>query len=251
MPGLGEEPAESALPIPLDGAFASNGARVASLRAMRLVVADCSIDYSGRLHAHLPMARRLLIVKDDGTLIVHADQGHKALNWMSAPCTIAEREDGWTVTGAGGETLEVVIAKVYADIAYHLGDEPGLRKIGSEKELQALLAATPEAIEPGARVVQREFPTDLGPVDILMKSASDETLVVEVKRVAELAAVEQLSRYLERLGADRSLAPMRGVLVAQTIKPQTRTLAEARGISCVEVDFATLAGLVEPDLTLF
>lgn len=170
---------------------------------------------------------------------------------MSAPCSIIEREDGWTVTGGKGETLEMTITEVHADIAYHLGDEPGLLKVGSEKELQALLAAAPDAIEPGARVVQREFPTDLGPVDLLMRSAADETLVVEVKRVAELAAVEQLCRYVERLRADRSLAPLRGVLVAQTIKPQTRTLAEARGIACVEVDFDLLAGLVEPDLTLF
>ncbi|HEX9713479.1 MAG TPA: endonuclease NucS [Actinomycetota bacterium] len=215
---------------------------------MRLVVADCSIDYAGRLTAHLPMARRLIIVKADGTVVVHADQGHKALNWMSPPCAIAERPDGWTVTGAKGETLDIAIAEIHADIAYHLGREPGLLKTGSEAELQMLLAQQPEVIEAGARLIQREYPTDLGPVDLLLRSAADETLVVEVKRVAELAAVEQLSRYLERLDG---LGSMRGILVAQTIKPQTRVLAEARGIGCVEVDFEMLAGRAVPDLTLF
>lgn len=218
---------------------------------MRIVVADCSIDYVGRLHAHLPPARRAIIVKADGTVIVHADGGHKALNWMSPPCRIEERPDSWTVTGANGERLEITIAATYADWRVDLGTEPGLRKSGSEAELQALLAVNPEVVEPGARLVSREYATDLGPVDLLLRAADSSTIAVEVKRVADLSAVEQLSRYLERLNRDGSLAPVRGVLVGQTIKPQTRVLATSRGIGCVEIDFERLSGTAEPDLTLF
>lgn len=218
---------------------------------MRLVVADCSIDYTGKLSAHLPMARRLIVVKADGTVIVHADKGHKALNWMSPPNTIVERSDGWTVTGPGGDRLEITIAAVHADTTTDLGAEPGLQKAGSEYELQWLLAQSPDVIEPGSRLVTREFPTDLGPVDLLLRGAGGDTVAVEVKRVGELQAVEQLSRYLERLNGDASLAPVRGVLVAQTIKPQTRVLATARGIACVEVDIEALAGRAERDPTLF
>ncbi len=218
---------------------------------MRLVIADCSIDYTGKLSAHLPLARRLIVVKSDGTVIVHGDKGHKALNWMSPPNTIFERPDGWTVTGPGGDRLEITIAAVHADTTHGLGVEPGLRKAGSEYELQWLLALSPDLIEPGARLVTREFPTDLGPVDLLLRASDGGTVAVEVKRVGELQAVEQLSRYLERLNGDASLAPVRGILVAQTIKPQTRVLATARGIACVEVDIEALAGRVERDPTLF
>ena len=218
---------------------------------MRLVVADCSIEYTGRLSSHLPPARRLLVVKADGTVIVHGDRGHKALNWMSPPCTILERPDAWTVTSAKGERLEIAVSRIHFDSTLDLGAEPGLRKTGSETELQWLLAQSPDAIAPGLRLVAREFPTDLGPVDLLLRDVDGGTLVVEVKRVGELAAVEQLTRYVERLGADPSLAPVRGVLVAQTIKPQTRVLATARGIDCVEVDFESLAGRIVRDPTLF
>lgn len=218
---------------------------------MRLVVADCSVDYSGRLAAHLPPARRLLVVKADGTVIVHGDRGHKALNWMSPPCTILERPDAWTVTGARGERLEIVITAIHLDTTLDLGAEPGLRKMGSETELQWLLAQSPDAIGPGLRLVAREFPTDLGPVDLLLRDEAGAAVAVEVKRVGELAAVEQLSRYLERLDHDPTLAPVRGIIVAQTIKPQTRVLAKARGIECVEVDFDRLAGRVVRDPTLF
>jgi hypothetical protein len=218
---------------------------------VRLVVADCSVDYSGRLSAHLPHARRLLVVKADGTVIVHGDRGHKALNWMSPPCTILERPDAWTVTGAKGERLEIAISAIHLDTTLDLGAEPGLRKTGSETDLQWLLAQSPDAIAPGLRLVAREFPTDLGPVDLLLRDAAGQTVAVEVKRVGELAAVEQLSRYMERLNRDASLAPVRGMLVAQTIKPQTRVLAEARGIGWVEVDFDRLAGNVVRDPTLF
>jgi RecB family endonuclease NucS len=218
---------------------------------VRLVVADCSVDYTGRLSAHLPPARRLLIVKADGTVIVHGDRGHKALNWMSPPCTIVERTGAWTVTGAKGERLEIAITDVHLDTTLDLGAEPGLRKTGSETDLQWLLAQSPDAIAPGLRLIAREFPTDLGPVDLLLRDAGGRTVAVEVKRVGELAAVEQLSRYLERLNRDASLAPVRGLIVAQTIKPQTRVLAEARGIGWVEVDFDRLAGNVVRDPTLF
>jgi len=218
---------------------------------MRLVVADCSVDYTGRLSAHLPPARRLLVVKSDGTVIIHGDRGHKALNWMSPPCTILERPDGWTVTGASGEKLEIAITAIHHDTTLELGIEPGLRKVGSKTDLQWLLAQSPDAIAPGLRLVAREFPTDLGPVDLLLRDASGGALAVEVKRVGELAAVEQLSRYLERLNRDPTLAPVRGVIVAQTIKPQTRVLAQARGIDCIEVDFDRLAGRVVRDPTLF
>lgn len=218
---------------------------------MRLIVAECSVDYRGRLSAHLPRARRLILVKADGTVVVHADKGHKALNWMSPPCSVIEAGGTWTVTGAKGETLLIAMHEIVSDVTVPLGEEPGLIKSGSELELQALLAAAPEVIEAGVRLVQREYPTDLGPVDLLLKDAGGATVAVEVKRVGELAAVEQLSRYLERLNGDASLAPVRGVLVAQTIKPQTRVLAAARGIGCVEVDIEVLAGRAEPDPTLF
>lgn len=218
---------------------------------MRLVIADCSIDYSGRLRAHLPFATRLIVVKADGTVIVHGDKGHKALNWMSPPCTIVERDDGWTVTGSKGERLDIAIETIRSDSSVDMGAEPGLQKAGSEDELQWLLAQSPDAIEPGARLVTREFPTDLGPVDLLLRAADGATVAVEVKRVGELQAVEQLTRYLDRLNRDASLAPVRGVLVAESIKPQTRVLATARGIACVEIDLEALAGRAERDPTLF
>ena len=218
---------------------------------MRLVVAECSIDYTGRLSAHLPLARRLIVVKADGTVIVHGDKGHKALNWMSPPNTIIERPHDWSVTGSGGDRLEITIAGIHSDTTIELGNEPGLQKAGSEYELQWLLAQSPDVIESGARLVTREFPTDLGPVDLLLRAADGATVAVEVKRVGELQAVEQLSRYLDRLNGDASLAPVRGILVAQTIKPQTRVLATSRGIACVEVDIEALAGRAERDPTLF
>lgn len=216
-----------------------------------MLVAECSIDYVGRVHANLPLARRLILVKADGTLIVHADAGGKPLNWMSAPCRIEEREGSWTVTGANGDRLEISIERVVSDETIELGAEPGLRKSGSEAELQALIAATPEAVIPGARLIAREFPTDLGPVDFLLRGPDGSTLVVEVKRVAEIAAVEQLTRYVQRLRRDPTLTPVRGVLAAHTIKPQARTLASAREIECVEVDFDVLAGRTQAEQTLF
>ena len=218
---------------------------------MRIVVADCSVDYSGRLTAHLPRARRLIIVKADGTLLIHGDVGAKALNWMSPPCVVDEQPGGWTVLGGKGERLEILIGEILSDEHVELGAEPGLRKTGSEDELQALLAAQPEIIEPGLRLVSREFPTDLGPVDLLCEDEGGARVAVEVKRVGEIDGVEQLSRYLERLARDPSMRLLRGIFVAQTIKPQARTYATSRDISCVEVDFEILAGRRPPDLTLF
>lgn len=218
---------------------------------MRLVVADCEIHYSGRLSAHLPRARRLLVVKADGTLLVHADTGSKPLNWMTPPVTILEHEDAWIVRGPRDDRLDITIYEIVSQTTVELGEEPGLRKTQTEDELQALLARTPEVIGPGLVTVRREHPTDLGPVDILLRDSEGNTVAVEVKRNAELDAVDQLTRYLERLNQDPMLRPVRGVLVAQRIKPQTRVLAEARGITCVEVDFEVLAGRADPDLTLF
>lgn len=218
---------------------------------MRILVADCAITYTGRLQAFLPMAKRLILVKDDGTVVVHADRGHKALNWMSAPCVISETEGAWRVVGSRGESLEIEIFEIHSDDRFTLGAEPGLRKTGTETELQALLAASPEAIEDGLTLVRREWPTDLGPVDLLCRDARGQAVAVEVKRVGELAAVEQLTRYLQRMERDPMLRPIRGILVAQVIKPQTKVLATARDIACVEVDFEVLAGSAKPDLTLF
>ncbi|MFP5225278.1 MAG: endonuclease NucS [Actinomycetota bacterium] len=218
---------------------------------MRILVADCSITYAGRLHAFLPSARRLILIKDDGTVVVHADRGHKALNWMSPPCSLTTEGTSWRAVGAKGETLDIEITAIISDETIELGSEPGLVKTGTEIELQALLAASCETIEDGLRLVQREFPTDLGPVDMLCRDADGGAVAVEVKRVGELAAIEQLSRYLERMQRDPMLRPVRGILVAQVIKPQTKVLAAARGISCVEVDFEILSGMVEPEPTLF
>ena len=218
---------------------------------VRLIVADCEIHYSGRLSAFLPRARRLLVHKADGTLLVHADTGSKPLNWMTPPVTILEADDGWTVLGPRSDRLDITIHEVLSEVDVELGQEPGLMKTQTEDELQALLARAPDAIEPGLITVRREHPTDLGPVDILLRDPDGNTVAVEVKRTGELDAVEQLSRYLERLNQDPMLRPVRGVLVAQRIKPQTRVLAESRGIGVVEVDFEVLAGRVDPDLTLF
>lgn len=224
---------------------------LACFAIVRLVVAECAIEYAGRLRASLPAARRLIIVKDDGTVIVHSDKGHKALNWMSPPCVIVQKPTRWLVTGSKGETLEISIDEIHSDTEIALGFEPGLSKFGSEDELQALLAASPEVIEPGSRLITREHRTDVGPIDLLLTDPAGGTIVVEVKRVAEIDAVDQLLRYLERLTPDSSLQPTRGILVAQRIKPQTRVYAESKGIATREVDFDSLAGLSEPGLTLF
>lgn len=219
---------------------------------MRLVIATCRVDYRGRLDAHLPLATRLLMVKADGSVSIHADdRAYKPLNWMSPPCTLVEEDDRWVVSNPKGETLTISIAQVHADVAHDLGEDPGLVKDGVEAHLQKLLSELPGEIEPGLVLIRREHPTDIGPVDLLCSDPSGGTVAVEVKRHADIDGVEQLARYLERLAADRRLQPLRGVLVAQTIKPQARILAAHRGIRCVVVDYDRLRGIDRGLLTLF
>lgn len=218
---------------------------------MRLVVATCSVDYAGRLAAHLPEATRLLVVKADGTILIHADAGSKALNWMSAPCRLAEGPDGWTVTGAKGERLQIAITAIHSDVTTALGEEPGLTKTHSEAEIQQLLAGACDCIEAGLRLVRREHPTPIGPVDLLCLDGDGGAVAVEVKRVGDIDGVEQLTRYLSFLEQDTTLRPVRGIYVAGTVKPQARTLAADRGIQWVEVDFDVLAERRRPELTLF
>jgi endonuclease len=214
---------------------------------MRLVVARCSVDYAGRLTAHLPSAVRLLLVKADGSVSVHADGGaYKPLNWMSPPCSLREEEGRWTVTNKTGEQLVITIDEVLHDSAHELGVDPGLQKDGVEAHLQQLLADRCEVLGPGWRLVRREFPTDIGPVDLLCRDADGKHVAVEIKRRGEIDGVEQLSRYLERLERDPLLRPVRGILAAQEIKPQARVLAAQRGIDCVVLDYDELRGL-EPD----
>lgn len=219
---------------------------------VRLVIARCSVDYSGRLEAHLPSALRLLMVKADGCVAVHADGGaYKPLNWMNAPNQLRTEEDRWVVTNAKGETLTINLEEVLTDIVVELGVDPGLRKDGVEAHLQELLAAAPHQIAPGLRLVRREYPTDIGPVDLLCRDENGQPVAVEIKRRGEIDGVEQLTRYLERLGQDSRLRDVRGILVAQVIKPQARVLAESRGITWVEVDYDELRGLDSGELRLF
>jgi RecB family endonuclease NucS len=219
---------------------------------VRLVIARCSVDYAGRLDAHLPPAVRLIMVKADGCVAIHADGGaYKPLNWMNAPNTRREEPDRWTITNPRGETLTVTLHEVLRDIDHELGDDPGLQKDGVEAHLQELLAAAPAAIEEGLTLVRREYPTAIGPVDLLCRDAGDAVVAVEVKRRGEIDGVEQLARYIERLRLDSSLGDVRGVLVAQVVKPQARVLAEARGFRWVEVDYDELRGLRPEDLRLF
>ncbi|MFO8075662.1 MAG: endonuclease NucS [Actinomycetota bacterium] len=221
---------------------------------MRLVVAHCAVTYEGRLSAHLPPARRLLMVKADGCVAVHADGGaYKPLNWMNAPNTLEEHDGGWTVRNAKGEVLDIAIDEVLVDVSEDLGEDPGLSKDGVEAHLQELLAAHPDALAPaeGLTLVRREYPTDIGPVDLLCRDGDGATVAVEIKRRGEIDGVEQLSRYLDRLGRDPLLAPVRGILAAQRIKPQAKVLAGERGIACVEVDYDALRGRASDELTLF
>ena len=227
---------------------------------MRLVIARCTVDYEGRLTAHLPEAVRLLMVKADGCVAIHADGGaYKPLNWMNSPNTLTvdddpEAEDAravWTVRNPGGETLTITLHEVLSDEAHEMGLDPGLQKDGVEAHLQELLAADPTAILDGLRLVRREYPTDIGPVDLLCRDARGETVAIEVKRRGEIDGVEQLTRYLEFLNRDPLLRPVRGVFVAQEIRPQARVLAEDRGIGCVVVDYDDLRGIESDELKLF
>ncbi|WP_110208780.1 endonuclease NucS [Nocardioides daejeonensis] len=232
---------------------------------MRLVVARCQIDYAGRLSAHLPMATRVLMLKADGSVLVHSDGGsYKPLNWMSPPCTLAEgtAEDGrleWTVTakapkGKTADTLRILIEEIHHDSAHELGIDPGLQKDGVEKHLQELLAEHPTALASGLTLVRREFPTAIGPVDLMCRDGNGQSVAVEVKRRGEIDGVEQLTRYLELLNRDPLLTtkgPVRGIFTAQAIKPQARVLAEDRGIQCVVLDYDALRGLDNAEDRLF
>jgi len=219
---------------------------------MRLVIARCAVDYAGRLDAHLPMATRLIMVKADGCVAVHADGGaYKPLNWMNAPNRLVERQGEWTVTNPKGETLTIVMDEVLSDSAWELGRDPGLQKDGVEAHLQELLAANCDCIEVGLSLVRREYPTDIGPVDLLCRAADGSTIAVEIKRRGEIDGVEQLTRYLEFLNRDARLRPVRGMFVAQQVKPQARVLAADRGIGWIEVDYDDLRGLERTELRLF
>jgi RecB family endonuclease NucS len=215
---------------------------------VRLVIARCTVDYVGRLTAHLPDATRLLMVKADGCVAIHADGGaYKPLNWMNSPNTLVEEDDVWTVTGPKGETLTITIHEVLSDTDHPLGEDPGLQKDGVEAHIQELLAADPSPIGDGLTLVRREYPTAVGPVDLLCRDAGGGAVAIEIKRRGEIDGVEQLTRYLDFLNRDPLLRPVRGVFVAQEVRPQARVLAEDRGIGWVEVDYDDLRG-IEPDM---
>jgi RecB family endonuclease NucS len=219
---------------------------------VRIVIARCSVTYEGRLDARLPEATRLIMVKADGCVAIHADGGaYKPLNWMNAPNTLVEDDEVWTVTNPKGEVLTITLHEVHLDTRHDLGDDPGLSKDGVEAHLQVLLAEQPEAIEDGLVLVRREYPTAIGPVDLVCRDASGRLVAVEVKRRGEIDGVEQLTRYIERLRLDSSLGEVRGVFVAQSVKPQARVLAESRGFRWVEVDYDALRGKERDTLTLF
>jgi endonuclease len=221
---------------------------------MRLIVARCSVEYSGRLSAHLPEALRLIMLKADGSVLVHADAGgFKPLNWMTPPTAVIEEGDTITVRKVKGEDqLLITLHEVVNDITHTMDfDADRLSKEGVEADLQVALAAAPHFCGEGFRLVRREWPTDIGPVDLMCRDDEDGWIAVEIKRVGTIDAVEQLTRYLERIRLDPALGQCRGVLAAQVVKPQARVLAESRGIAWVEVDLAVLRGEREPALTLF
>ncbi len=210
------------------------------------------MDYAGRLSAHLPSATRLLIVKADGSVLVHSDGGsYKPLNWMSPPCRLTETDGQWLVTAKSGETLTIHLQEIISDAAYPLGEDPGLVKDGVESHLQELLAAQLHVLGAGWRLVRREFPTPIGPVDIMCRDHLGISVAVEVKRRGEIDGVEQLTRYLELLNRDPLLAPVQGIFAAQEIKPQARTLAQDRGIRCVTLDYDAMRGTDDGVLRLF
>ena len=235
---------------------------------MRLVIARCQVDYAGRLTAHLPMATRLILIKADGSVSVHADdRAYKPLNWMSPPCTLVEHEPPapdagavpgneplvalWEVRGRDGDALQIRVAEILLDSRHDLGVDPGLQKDGVEAHLQALLAEHPETLGRGWSLVQREYPTAIGPVDLLCRDGGGNYVVVEVKRRGEIDGVEQLTRYLELIRRDSRLGPVHGVFAAQLIKPQARVLAQDRGIACITVDYDRLRGLDDDGDRLF
>jgi endonuclease len=232
------------------------------------VIARCQVDYTGRLTAHLPMATRLILIKSDGSVSIHADdRAYKPLNWMSPPCSLVEmgppelgRDSAlsgeslsalWEVRGRDGDTLQIGLAEVFHDSSHELGVDPGLQKDGVEAHLQELLAEHPEALAPGLALVRREYPTPIGPVDLLCRDAAGAYVAVEIKRRGEIDGVEQLSRYLDLMRRDTLLGTVHGILAAQLIRPQARVLARDRGINCVTVDYDLLRGLESTDDRLF
>ena len=244
---------------------------------MRLIIARCSVDYAGRLSAHLPLATRLIMIKADGSLVIHSDSGTKALNWMSAggrftewvpdsdsdggsyqplnrispPGKLTGQAGRWVVTGKSGETLTIEIEEIISDASCDLGVDPGLVKDGVESHLQELLAAQVHVLGEGWRLVRREYPTPIGPVDLMCRDAGGASVAVEIKRRGEIDGVEQLSRYLELLNRDPLLAPVQGIFAAQEIRPQARVLAQDRGIRCVTLDYEAMRGADDGALRLF
>jgi endonuclease len=219
---------------------------------VRLVIARCSVDYAGRLAAHLPLATRLIMIKADGSVAVHSDTGsYKPLNWMSPPCKLREEPGKWVVTARSGETLTIGIEEILSDSSFDLGVDPGLVKDGVESHLQELLAVQMELLGDGWRLVRREYPTAIGPVDLMCRDGAGASVAIEVKRRGEIDGVEQLTRYLELLNRDPLLAPVRGVLAAQEIRPQARVLAEDRGIRCLMLDYDAMRGIDDGALRLF
>ncbi|MFP7365638.1 endonuclease NucS [Corynebacterium callunae] len=230
---------------------------------MRLVIARCSVDYVGRLEAHLPVADRLLMVKADGSVSIHADdRAYKPLNWMTPPCSLIETPimdvDGeatgellWVVENKKGEQLRITVEQIHSEQNFELGTDPGLVKDGVEDHLQQLLAEHITTLGEGYTLIRREYPTAIGPVDILCRNADGQTVAVEIKRRGGIDGVEQLSRYLELLNRDELLKPVMGIFAAQEIKPQAKTLAEDRGIKCVTLDYQALRGIESNELTLF
>jgi RecB family endonuclease NucS len=240
---------------------------------VRLLIARCQVDYAGRLTAHLPLATRLILIKADGSVSIHADdRAYKPLNWMSPPCTLSVRQieaatvptdardaelagepltEIWEVKGRDGDTLLISLAEVLHDSSHDLGVDPGLQKDGVEAHLQALLAAQPETLGSGWTLVRREYPTAIGPVDLLCRDETGDYVAVEVKRRGEIDGVEQLTRYLELLNRDPLLGRVKGVFAAQQIKPQAKVLAADRGIACITVDYDVLRGTDDPTERLF
>ena len=234
-----------------------------TLAGMRLVIARCSVDYVGRLDAHLPTAVRLILIKTDGSVSIHADdRAYKPLNWMTPPCTFREEavvdldgtdtgEQVWIVENPKGEQLRITVEEILSDSSHELGVDPGLVKDGVEAHLQELLAEHITTLGQGYSLVRREYPTAIGPVDILARDPRGGTVAVEVKRRGGIDGVEQLTRYVELLNRDELLRPVRGVFAAQEIKPQARTLAGDRGFECITLDYDELRGIASTELRLF
>jgi len=223
---------------------------------MRILICDCTAVYQGKLAAELPRATRVIMFKADGSVLIHSDGGsYKPLNWMSPPCSVSvstiDELTEFTVVNKAGEVLTITVHDIHADYEHQLGLDPGLIKDGVESHLQKLLAENLGALAQGLTLIRREYPTAIGPVDILCKAAGGGSVAIEIKRRGEIDGVEQLTRYLDLLNRDPLLAPVTGIYAAQEIKPQAKTLAQDRGIACVSVDYELLKGLDDPSLRLF